>query len=372
VERKETIDFNMRDSAVERIVLDALSKSEFDDVSPSFHKLELEWIPTTNLVSIGSTDRRDTWIREIYDRAAPDLKASKKVLYHFKSLERAKQILSSGEIGACSLFSNWNNDYAEGEEFLRRYGSLYPLIPRDYVPASSDSRAAIGPSNRPVDDLRNNVFVLCMTQSFRNARFWRDYVDCGAGVALELEYSPLTNQKLGTWERLDGWLRGEVYSHDLFELRKVCYDTTGYLFDFLNEISFKFHHLKLKEKVLFIPGLTQFAAWYKRGRYRWENEVRIVFDMQWIGELQKGKDDLKAKIGNYVLPDSSGWLRVPIPITNSKMNRRRAPLMNLSLKRVVCGEKVSQTDIDSLNDLLREGFDHVHAVPLNMADEDII
>ena len=305
------------------------------------------------LYGLGGLERSDSFVYDLFNTAAPNRRAEGTKLYHFKTLKFLQSILETCSIQASNLDSNSQNDHAEFEEFIRRYSNLYPLVPKDY---EKKRNSVIPPAERPVDDYRKDTCILCFTQNYDDPRFWEEYVSNSNGVALEFNFLKFK----------DEIFKGKVKSgHDyersvksLYELRDVCYDSTGYLFDFINEITYYLY--KNYGLLFFIPGSTKMAAWYKRARYTWEKETRLVFDLQYIDFLNKKRDEFFKVDEGTSKPGERTY--VVVPFSNSKHAATSSRLFDVELSRIIVGENVSNDDFDKYSKLAHQYFDRIDVV----------
>ncbi len=335
----------MDEAALTKIVKDALAKSAFATYPLSIHKFSLlPNVRSDKLVHLETADRPGNLFWRIFNAAAPSKQANTGTYYHFKSLALAKVVLNSGELQASNLFSNRYNDFAEAEEFVRRYSNPHPLIPTDYTKG-----AVVEPRKRGIDDMKQNTCILCFTSSYADPRFWKSYLSGGKGVCFELEYVHPGASPIKAFDAFDTTPR----TTDLFyELREVCYDP-GNLFDFVNEISsLVYDECK---KVLMVPGVTKMASWYKRNFYAWERETRVVFDLQFI--------EYFAKIASPKLvtgDDGSGRRFVIVPIENAKVPSSAFCPFILTLKRIIYGYDLSSAEKNEIEKLALKNFNGVH------------
>jgi len=304
--------------------------------------------PNNKLVGLGGLERRDSFVYRLFEEAAPDRRVPGLRLYHFKSLKFLPHILKSGTIQASNLDSNSQNDHAEFEEFVRRYSNPYPLIPRGYAHGSTQ---VLTPENRLVDDYRAKTCILCFTQGYEDPRFWKEYVNGSKGVALEFKFEEFHSAEF-SGVNIEPYTRN---IRDVYELRDVCYDQDGYLFDFINEITFYLYRLNGLQLLYFVPGVMKMAAWYKRGRYSWEKETRLVFDLIYIDHLKKKKSEFF----KHGIDGKREFVVIPFANHN---HAKPSTLFNVELSRIIVGEAVSDKDFVEIENLAVDNFSRIEVI----------
>ncbi len=256
--------------------------------------------------------------------------------YHFKSVKFTLDILNNRSIQVSNLLSNDDNDYAEYEEYFRRYGPLYQLIPSSYDPNKRNS--ALLPRDRPIDDERDDIMILCFTENHLGKSdpecFWKgDYGGDDTKVCIIFKYLSFNSD-----------------CRHLFDFRDVAYDT-GYQFDFINDINY---HLGKKVGVqLYSPGLTKFGKFYKRGKFSTEDETRLAFHPRALKancSLQFTKVFKVCSVGNRT------YFELPLHGNMTTPN----DWFDLTIQEVLVGTKVSKADFESIDIALSKNFG-VHA-----------
>jgi len=238
--------------------------------------------------------------------------------YHFKNYTRALQVIKDKEIQLTALNSHISNDSAEYSEFIRRYGHN-PVFNNDFI-----------------ETARKNIFIYCFTKHFRNERFWNEYAKNHIGICIGFRFENFNPDLI-----------------DLFSFVDVIYDD-GYNFDFINDIQrellYKFN------KHLSIGGLNRFAKYYKRKRYSWESETRLVFDLNENNELQKLlKGDSKFGGGKIPEIDLNNFINV-----TQEDNRRFVTLkfnnqfFNLKISEIILGSEVNSNQSEELSKLVSD------------------
>jgi hypothetical protein len=237
-------------------------------------------------------------------------KGSTDPFYHFKSFERAKSILIDGNIPASNLSSNSENDFSEYSEFFRRIGAFNPF--------STDNPIEKGfnfdkEGKSKIDEWRDDIFILCFTNDFRNPQFWKEYVNNYDGVCLKFQFH--------FKDHLDSWK---------YDFRNVFYDT-GYDLDFINEIS---HLLRIKNKLVVSPtGYTKFSLHYKRLKYKWENETRLSFNYtnnKDLATVFTVNNDPKYPVRKFIL----------LPQSNQ--------FFDWKINEIICGYHITDGQMDEL------------------------
>ncbi len=267
--------------------------------------------------------REDDPFFQIFSTHSNDRKNQELSLYHFKRYERCDEILQKKSISLNTLFSNRSNDYAEYEEFYRRYGPLGNLIPEDY---KTSTESVIVARNRKVDYLKNKIFIACFTQSYTDSRFWHDYAD-NNGLCFRFRFYGFRNDRIQIQPGVNRTVQ------NLYELRNVCYDTDGYLYDFLNELNYKIG--QEMGMALMARGIPIAAQFYKRSKYSWENEIRLAIDLEFV---KKRYDFLLES--NLEMIDEPNRKAILLPITIPENN----PFFGIHLQDVFCSEGFKEYD----------------------------
>jgi hypothetical protein len=296
-----------------KIFNEAISETEFSHHIVSWE--DFSPVPTGNLITFNPD--KDPF-GKMLGRIAPSRIIDKGQFFHFKNFNIAKNIISKKTIQVSNLFSNHQNDFAEYSEFFQRLGLIKNLIPKDFYerPENVTSR-----SNRPIDDDRDNMMILCFSKEGHKERFWKEYAKEDTGVCLVFRFLSFTEE-----------------AHHTYDFRDVAYDH-GYRFEFLNKINHLFS--QDFQKLLFVDGITRFARCYKRGQYEWENETRLIFD--YGGDY---KDYLPT-----LFPVQQDGMRKYIEIPLGKND-----LFELIIDEVIVGKNVPDKDFDELKRLLSTEF----------------
>lgn len=243
-----------------------------------------------------------------------DRKQDKGTFYHFSCYNIAQKMLTKKEIQLSSLTSQFSNDSAELIEFIHRYLN------------------ATYPNPQSLLDISSNIFVFCFTRHFRNEKFWSDYANEDTGICLGFRLKDI-NLELA----------------HLFDFVDIFYDD-GYSFDFINDIQreLDFYY----EKKLFIGGLNRFARNYKRQRYAWESETRLIFDIDENKRLLDFYEQMRCCEPKH---DLMRYFKI---IKDDDREYIQLNFINefftLELDEVIFGKKVSQSQIDEIEAFVNE------------------
>jgi len=274
-------------------------------------------IQQINKHCVGRTLTLPQTINPVYktlEERIPSRKNSGSRFYHYKSTEIAKQILQFQTIQASTASSNLENDFTEFAEFFRRTGAVYPFTSDNPIEKNSTFDAK---GNRNIDNWKENIFLLCFTDDFKDDRFWIEYSGPWNQVCLEFEFT----------------FPSDPEDHK-FNFRNVSYDK-GYDYDFALELN---ERLRKSLQIEFSPnGWTAFATHYKRAKYAWERETRLSFYYDNFTSLEA------------IYPAQTSGARRFISIdANSR-------LIKWKITNIICGPLVSQSD---MNDLVHLGKVH--------------
>jgi hypothetical protein len=263
-------------------------------------------------------------IPKLFARLAQNRQVDKGQFYHFKSVKIALSILQHRALQVSNLFSNRDNDFAEYTELFQRMGLLHQLIPTTYL---ADQTTINSRRDRPIDEDRDEVLILCLTKEGHKEKFWKEYANNDTGVCLVL--------------RFEDFVRPAAHTYDF---RDVYYDK-GYDFEFINKVN---HHFSQEfGRLLFIDGLTKFARCYKRNRYNWENETRLVFD------YHKSATSQEFLRKTFKLEVDGDRKYITLPLKGSTPNN---PLFTITIDELIVGQQVSSSDFDDLKKILHAGY----------------
>lgn len=156
-----------------------------------------------------------------------------------------QNLINNNTIQATSLHSLSSNDHTEYSEFFKRIDVKYIM-------------------DKNFDADKKNKYVFCFTKNWRTERFWREYADDYKGVCVGFRFIVKKNSPQFNETGIDGIL-----------IRDVYYDS-GYDFEFINKLRYEF--LKHFNKELFLSGSSRFALFYKREKFKWEDETRLLIN----------------------------------------------------------------------------------------------
>ena len=226
--------------------------------------------------------------------------------YHFKPFNRAYNIIHDGKIQLTALSNHSDKDLVEYSEFLNRY-CHNPLL-----------------NDQHIDDAKKDIYIFCFTKHFRNERFWEEYAKELTGICLVFRF---TNFK----ELLN----------PLYCLVDVAYDNEN-IFDFINHIQDEIFDKFGKH--IFIGADRSFARHFKRARYSWESEIRMIFDFHENEKLLNSQFSVNGiNLNNYIKKE-----------IDNKTNRRyirlpfKNPFFELKIDEIICGKEVTDTKLKEI------------------------
>lgn len=239
-------------------------------------------------------------LNQLYDLVKINRKQDFGQFFHFKPFEIACNIIQNREIQLTALCNHSDNDLVEYSEFINRY-CHNPLL-----------------DDQHIYDAKKDIYIFCFTKHFRNERFWKEYAKDDTGVCIVINF---TNFK----DQLD----------TLYDLVDVVYDKN--LFDFINHIQSEIFQ-KFGKKI-FIGSDRRFARHFKRAKYSWESEIRMLFDFHENKKLLqlsfcKGLNELD--LNNYIkkeTDETTGRRYIKLPFNN--------PFFKLKIDEIICGKKVT-------------------------------
>jgi len=272
------------------------------------------------------------WLNRVYSRLSIDRIKDEGTFYWFKPFERAVEILKEQRLHLLSLEKQDSNDHTEALEFLQRY-VYFPYSDRslDTTISNNSKSHASG--------------IACFTKNFRDQQFWSNYAKANTGVALGIRFN----------FKNDPLFKG----HQPFILRDVYYDT-GYDLDFLNELRYltfkKFNVvLSIIPSEGFDLGLRWMRYYYKRDKYRWENETRLSFDIikyLTINVLFKEQDGIEFQdrmethgIESHFADKSRPDFLMKVAFDN--------PFFQVKVDEVICGANVCDKHVEELKELTK-------------------
>lgn len=310
------------------IVNQAISATEFS----AFTVTSADFSPNNNYMGTGLiqwNDSNNNPITKAFSLTSQNRITDKGQFFHFKSLDIAKLIISNKSVQVSNLLSNQANDFAEYSEFYKRLGLFHQLIPTDYCQQKQTN--TFNPASRsPMDEERENILILCFAKEGHKENFWENYAVNDSGVCLVFRL-----------------LNFDPQYATLYNFRDVCYDN-GYRFDFINHINY--HFLKEFGKQIMINGGVKFSKFYKRGKYEWENESRLVFHYNF--DFGGYGDDLQRVFPLQTDPVTQRkYINLPL-----QGNATPNPYFTLTIDEVICGKNVAPTDFKSLQTALTTHF----------------
>ena len=243
---------------------------------------------------------------------ATERKSDFGTFFHFIKLKHALAILENNEIQLSSLSSLTENDSAEYSEFLSRY---------NYNPAFNDVH---------ISNAKDSIYVFCLTKEFRNQKFWNEYLKDTPGVCIGFRFE-----------------KYNIDLFDFFEFIDVIYDD-GYSFDFLNDIQ---REIKNKfNKRLYIGGMNRIARHYKRNKYSWESETRLIFDFfenKMLHQSPYFKGITGKDLNQYLKPefdevDKRFFLRINLD----------NPFFKINISEIICGKEINDDQIITIKSML--------------------
>ena len=292
-----------------RIFNEIISKTEFsgvvneavaDDFS-EICKQQLIWWASQN----GLINGRNKLI-PIFSSIATNRKRDTGQFFHFKAnIDIIKSILQDRKVQLTALKYHGENDHAEYSEFFKR---------SEYFDHFCDGN---------IQELKRKIFILCLTKNFREKLFWENYAKKGTGACIVFRFE----------------YKGDKQA--CYELRDIGYDS-GYRFDFISELRHKF--LNEFDKELFIDGITKFAQFYKRDKYRWENESRLSFNFN----IDSYKNCLESSFEIKSQKDDEGNIKREFIELNFDDN----PFFNLVIDEVICGANMDDTVFENIKSLM--------------------
>jgi hypothetical protein len=112
----------------------------------------------------------------------------------------------------------------------------------------------------------------------------------------------------------------------------------------------------------FIPGVPKIAALYKRARYEWEAETRLVFDLQYLSFLGNSYSNLITQ-DTEIMKDGVERKFVKLFFDNYKgSGLPQDRLVDVSLTKIICGERVSKTEFADIATLAQKNFTEIEII----------
>jgi len=241
-----------------------------------------------------------------------------KHIYAYKKAKRLVDMIKNDELHLTNLFLNEGNDPSEFSEVLLRCGQLRNFIPDDYC-AQANKCSSSSCSNPvwfnsangtlPIDDIRKKIFIYCFTSTFNKAKHWFEYADEDKGICAEYDID----------------IKNGI-ANQFIHFGRVHYDK-GYDFEFVKEIT---NMIRKKYNLGFTPiGITKMAMMYKRNKYNWEDELRIVANSE-------------DSVVNTIITNNSNYFSL---VNNNVLKiKNHNPYITWEIKRVMLGNRITPKD----------------------------
>ena len=225
----------------------------------------------------------------------PDRINDTKPFYHYLKFDYAKQILENKEIQLSALSHYIASDSLEYTGFFKEFITYYPTI--------------------NIENDKNDIFILCMTEDCENDYMWQHYADEKKGVVLGFRLFKKDNA--------------------CYHIRNVIYEDTESL-TFLKDIN----SILQNDKLLFYPeGISTIPLFYKQKKFEIEKEIRLCLDFTGVYKYIEPYPILSQSIQEE---DNRRYL--PLSLDNK--------LFKIELCEVICGEDVTQEQIELLKKLI--------------------
>ena len=246
-------------------------------------------------------------------------------LFHFKDAPTAIKILQQKILQASHLPIQSKEDEEEYVYFMKQIE--HELVTDDKpIP---DKMLKVFGGFLGVDAIRDQAHIICFTKTDSKEYFWNKYAAYHSGVCFRFKYNP-------TGDKLLYQLIPKYY------LRDMIYD---------NELNNKFSFLaemnrELKKNVgyeLMITMVHGFAAFYKRNRYKVEDEIRFAVLLSYFNawnhyEIIEPKQDGNRKY-------------IPIPIKGHDLFFGYEFPFELELMEIQCGTNMPVYDFEKIQSI---------------------
>jgi hypothetical protein len=232
---------------------------------------------------------------DVFNGKAPAQKLIPQSLFHYKRFDLAGKFIENDYVTASAL-SNFTDETKK--EDVKEYEHFFKTV-------------NIGTDQSSIDKQKDDLFIFCLTDNNCTERFWDEYANKGKGLCLELEitYKP-----------------GNIW----YDLNRICYDNDDEnKFQFFADMQKKIH--ETFDKYLSINGLAKFGALYKRNRFAWEQETRLLIH----------KDN-----GIFKITETDNKKYMIIPFNNQ--------LFSIKIKSVTLGNNLSNNQRKEIENLLKE------------------
>jgi hypothetical protein len=218
-----------------------------------------------------------------------------------------------------------------------RLNSLSSLLEKDPL-EYSDLKNIVRPQRiwlAGEKETKDNIFIFCFMKDFRNRKFWKTY-------GTNKDNNKVENIAIGfRFKNFCDFNNTYKYLQPI-KLRDVIYNLNN-SFDFMREIQAT---LKIKFNVHFqFDNINEFAGLFKREKYKWEDEVRLLFD---YGRF-KLINDVNKKIGLK-----------PLKINGFKKNddftnfRLKNSIFELEIVEFICGKDIEEKKYKELEQKAKE------------------
>jgi hypothetical protein len=165
------------------------------------------------------------------------LNPSGETFYHYlPKFCYLKKILKTGKIRFYNLNKFLQSDKTEFRYLLEDLGINFPKF------------------EEQVGNIKNNIFIWCLTKNINSRRHWKEYANNYQGVCIGMIFSILPQRD------------------NRVAFVKVCYEIP-FLREIQEQLEQRFH------LTLSIRGYSHFAKFYKNKCFDWENEYRFAFDL---------------------------------------------------------------------------------------------
>jgi len=254
-------------------------------------------------------------------------------VYAFKYPNHAIEMLENNDLRLTSLKKNEENDPLEYQEFWYRLGNLSRMIPDNYD-ITANNWVCNRDKKLPIDKDRKQIYIYCLTRN-PSYRHWKEYGNDGKNVCIEYNFKPKNKNNDGA-----------------FKCGNVHYDS-GYDFDFLREINY---YIRTEYGLFFNPtGWTNFALFYKRNKYRWEEETRISLNLINFGltedDMEKGIMNL-----NYKVNEDGSINKDIVCIKNN------SDYVNWEIKSITIGTNCPKEDREKIKDIINSNYIHTEII----------
>lgn len=252
---------------------------------------------------------RDTTFHDFFQNYSKDRQNDKGVFYSFKEPRYALEILEEEKLYLPYLSKHLENDPLEYYELLS---------------ITSPHKSVFDRQN-----IKDNIFIHCFTKDFRNNKFWSTY-------GTNKETNKKENVAIGF--KFTKYIEFEKLIN-IIEFRDVIYNDKN-RFDFIKEIQFRLY--SDFGRILKIDSEFDLARFFKREKYRWEDEVRLCIDLYKLDFIKEKYKQIFPEFFNYNVES----------IYTKKNNALFVQMSNEFFKfevcELICGIDISQPDFTKL------------------------